>query len=297
MRVLSFGLLIAPLWIVGARADILGTAGSFAVLAGSTVTNTGSSIVNGNLGVSPGCAVTGFPPGIVTPPATIDTCPANNTGATQAQSDLVTAYNGLAGLSSEANLTGTGLGGLVLKSGVYTFDSSAQLTGTLTLNAQGLANQLWVFQIGSTLTTASASTVNIINPGANDGVFWQVGSSATLGTTTSFEGNIVALTSITLNTGATISCGRALALNGAVTMDTNTLDANTFDNTCSLAGDSGGLTGGLAVNSSGGISPVSGATVVPEPNFLIVPLGFGMLGLALMMRTRAKAKARERKVS
>jgi hypothetical protein len=80
-------------------------------------------------------------------------------------------------------------------------------------------------------------------------------------------------------------------------MDTNTLDANTFDNTCSLAGDSGGLTGGLAVNSSGGISPVSGATVVPEPNFLIVPLGFGMLGLALMMRTRAKAKARERKVS
>jgi hypothetical protein len=280
MRALSFALLVASFWIPGVHADILGTASSFAVVAGSTVTNTGSSVVNGNLGVSPGLAVTGFPPGLVNAPGAIH---AGDAVATQAQVDLTTAYNSLAGLTVNHNYTGTDLGLLTLTSGVYKFDSSAQLTGTLTLDAQGMANQFWVFQIGSTLTTASASAVKIINGGPNEGLFWQVGSSATLGTTTAFEGNIVALTSITMNTGAIISCGRALARNGAVTLDTNT-----FDNGCSVTaangGPSGGGMSGFVANGNGGLSPV------PEPNTILVLLGFCIVGLVSQIkRTRAKA--------
>jgi hypothetical protein len=126
------------------------------------------------------------------------------------------------------NLTGTilGTGVSTLNAGVYTFNSSAQLTGTLTLDAQGNPNALFVFQIGSTLTSASLATVNVINGGTTTGVYWDIGSSATLGTGTIFAGNILAVTSITLNTGAEILCGRAFAQNGAVTMDTNTISNN-----------------------------------------------------------------------
>src|SRR5271165_4868254 len=140
-----------------------------------------------------------------------------------AQADALTAYNVLAGLSSSANLTGMDLGGLTLLPGVYTYNSSALLNGMLTLNFQGLSNQNIVFQICSTITTGSASSVLVINPGHNDNVYWQVGSSATLGTTTSFYGTIIALASDTLNTGATLNCGRVISLNGAVTLDTNTI--------------------------------------------------------------------------
>ncbi len=194
----------------------LGTAQSFGVLAGSTVTNTGATTVTGNLGVSPGSSVTGFPPGIVTG----GTIHLNDAVAAQAQSDVTTAYNAIAGTACTVDLTGQNLGGLTLTPGVYCFSSSAQLTGTLTLNALGNANSLFIFKIGSTLTTASGATVQVINPGTNCNIFWQVGSSATLGSGTSFVGNILALTSITLNTGANVS-GRVLARNGAVTMDTN----------------------------------------------------------------------------
>lgn len=196
----------------------LGTADPFAVLAGSTVTNTGPTIVGGDLGVWPGTAITGFPPGVVTPPGTIH---ATDAVAMQAQSDLTTAYNFAAGEACDLNLTGQDLGGLTLTPGVYCFTSSAQLTGTLTLNAQVNPNAVFVFQIESKLTTASGSSVAFTNGGQGDSIFWQVGSSATLGTTTAFAGNILALTSIALNTGANIQCGRALARNGAVTMDTN----------------------------------------------------------------------------
>ena len=194
----------------------LGTAQTFGVLGGSTVTNTGATTVNGNLGVSPGSSVTGFPPGIVTG----GTIHLNDAVAAQAQNDVTTAYNAILGTACTVDLTGQNLGGLTLTPGVYCFSSSAQLTGTLTLNALGNPNALFIFKIGSTLTTASGSSVQVINPGTNCNVFWQVGSSATLGTGTSFVGNILALTSITLTTGATVS-GRVLARNGAVTMDTN----------------------------------------------------------------------------
>jgi len=202
---------------VQAKAQSLGTAGDFAVLGGSRVTNTGASVVSGDLGVWPGSAITGFPPGIVVPPGTTH---ADNAVAEQAQSDLTTAYNSLAGMACNTNLTGQDLGGLTLTPGVYCFSSSAQLTGTLTLDAQGNGNALFVFQMGSTITTASNSSVLLTNGGQACNVFWQVGSSATLGTATAFVGNILALTSITLTTGADVS-GRALARNGAVTMDTN----------------------------------------------------------------------------
>ncbi len=215
---LALPLLILTVLTVSAQADSvnLGTAGSYSVLAGSTVTNTGPSVLAGNLGVSPGCAVTGFPPGSVG--GTINAC---NAPAAKAQSDLTAAYNMAKGLTPTATLTGKDLGGMTLTPGVYFFASSAQLTGTLTLNTLGNPNAVFVFQIGSTLTTASGSSVIFSSSLTDKNVFWQVGSSATLGTTTKFTGNILALTSITLTTGASIGCGSALAINGAVTLDNN----------------------------------------------------------------------------
>jgi len=203
-----------------AAAPPLGTEQSFAVLGGSTVTNTGPSIITGNLGVSPGSAVTGFPPGIVTG----GTTHAADAVALQAQNDTTTAYNNLAGQACTSDLTGQDLGGKTLVAGVYCFSSSAQLTGALTLNAGGDPTAVWVFKTGSTLTTASSSSVQLTNGGQPCNVFWQVGSSATLGTTTSLVGSILALTSITLDTGANVS-GRVLARNGAVTLDSNTVAA------------------------------------------------------------------------
>jgi hypothetical protein len=141
-----------------------------------------------------------------------------------AQDALTTAYDSAMGQPCTTNLTGSDLGGLTLTPGVYCFNSSAQLTGALTLNAEGDPNAQFVFQIGSTLTTASSSMVDFINTSGglpDPNLFWQVGSSATLGTGTDFSGNILAETSITLTTGANIACGSALAQNGAVTMDDN----------------------------------------------------------------------------
>jgi hypothetical protein len=199
----------------------LGTAGNFAVLANSTVTNTGTSVIDwGDLGVSPGSAITGFPPGIVVSPFTTH---AADAVALQAQTDLTSAYNAAAGLPPTMILTGTDLGGLTLTPGVYFFSSSAALTGTLTLDNQANPSAEFVFQIGTTLITAGSSSVVTINGGPTPGsnVFWQVGSSATLGTYTAFQGHILADQSITLNTGATMFDGSALARSGAVTLDTN----------------------------------------------------------------------------
>jgi hypothetical protein len=200
-----------------AVAPSLGAADSFAVLGSSTVTNTGPTTVNGDLGVSPGSTLVGFPPGIIN-----GTTHLADAASLAAQNSIVTAYNALAGQACDLNLSGTDLGGLTLTPGTYCFSTSAQLTGTLTLNGQGNAGAVWVFQIGSTLTTASGSRVVFSNSGQACGAFWQVGSSATLGTTTAFSGNILALASVTLNTGAT-SSGALFARTGAVTLDSNTV--------------------------------------------------------------------------
>jgi uncharacterized protein with beta-barrel porin domain len=248
--------LLAPASAVHAQAPSLGTAASFAVLAGSTVTNTGPSVIGGtaanpgNVGVSPGSAVIGFPPGILTGPGA--TFHVGDALAIQAQIDLTTAYNMLVSRPATANLTGQNLGGLTLTPGVYSFGSAAQLTGALTLNGLGNPNAVFIFNIASSLTTSSASVISLINGAQGGNVFWRVGSSATLGTASSFTGDILANTSITLDTGARISCGAALASNGAVTLDTNTIAlCNLIIAAVGGGGGGGGGTGGAILGPTG----------------------------------------------
>ncbi|MEI8384245.1 MAG: ice-binding family protein, partial [Planctomycetota bacterium] len=196
----------------------LGLADSFAVLAGQAVTTTGPSTIDGNVGTGLDSGASGFLPGTVTNGAIHQ----GDLVATQAESDLLTAYNAAAGKVVTTVLTGQDLGGLTLTPGVYLFSSSAQLTGTLILDAQGNPNAEFVFKIGSTLVTSVGANVVMIHGGDPCDVYWQVGSSATLGTNTAFAGHILALTSITLNTGASVN-GSVLAINGAVTLDSNSV--------------------------------------------------------------------------
>jgi uncharacterized repeat protein (TIGR01451 family) len=201
----------------------LGTAASFAILAGTPkVENTGPSVVIGNLGIDPAIAVIGFPPGLV-----IGAIHTADGVSLQAKNDLTTAYTVLAGepcptSPAPSHALGPNLTGLTLPPGVYCFTTEAMLPvgGTLTLDAQGDPNAEFIFQVGSALTMNSDSTVRMINGGSFCNVFWQVGSDATIGTNSDFVGNIVALTSIVLKTGANVF-GRVLARNGAVTLDTN----------------------------------------------------------------------------
>jgi hypothetical protein len=223
-------------------APNLGSAADFAVLGASTVTNTGLSILVGNLGVSPGTAITGFPPGTV-----LGTTYTGDPGpAADAQADALLSYNSLAAQVCETDLTGEDLGGQTLLPGVYCFPAtSAQLTGILTLDGDGDPNAVFIFKIGSTLTTASVSSVVMINEAKACNTFFQVGSSATLGTSTEFQGNIIADASITLNTEANVF-GRAIALNGAVTLDTNDVTR------CNLAPTSAGVNlGGRVMTADG----------------------------------------------
>lgn len=200
----------------------LGTAARFAVLGATpNVTNTGPTVVIGDVGVWPAASITGFPPGSV-----IGSLHFGDPAAQQAQADLTVAYNDASGRSCPLlnNLTGLVLGSggtvLTLTPGVYCFASTAQLTGNLVLNGAGV----YIFQVGSALTTASGSSITLTNGAEACGVWWQVTSNATLGTTTSLAGSVLALTSITLNTGASVN-GRLLARNGTVTLDSNNVAA------------------------------------------------------------------------
>ncbi len=239
----------------------LGTAKSFAVLAGSTVTNTGPSLIAGNLGVSPGTAITGFPPGLVVN----GVHNAANAVAAGAKADLAGAWVDAAG-RGPATAVAADIGGRTLKPGVYNQASGMFLTGTVTLDAQNDPKAVFIFQAGSTLITASSSRVKLLNGAQPCNVYWQVGSSATLGTNTDFVGTVMALTSVSLKTGATVE-GRILARNGAVTLDTNTIrlprcnETPISDVTVGTgAGGGGSSTGGGTKTGAGGGSSTGGGT-------------------------------------
>lgn len=264
---LGVALASAPLTASAATQPPLGTATSFGVLAGSAVTNTGPTTITGDLGLSPGSSVTGFPPGAVNGATHVD-----DAVAVTAKTDLATAYTNAAGQPCTSTLTGD-LGGRTLVPGVYCFTSSAQLTGTLTLNGGGDPNAVFIFKVGSMLTTASNSKVSIIN-GGPCGVFWQIGSSVTLGTGTDFVGTLLVNTSISLNTGANILPGRALAQTGAVTLDSNlitrppdTCTTASNSTTTSLASSSNPSTSGAPVTLTATVAGVTGGTPTGSVTF------------------------------
>lgn len=246
----------------------LGTAETFSVLGGSTVTNTGATTLSGDIGVWPGSAITGS--GTFTLTGSIHQADAV---AQQAHADATTAYSNFFNMPCATDLSGQVLGSAgyaSLMPGVYCFSSSAQLTGSLSLDFLGNSASLFLFQIGTTLTTASASSVTSITGGPGDNVFWQVGSSATLGTATAFQGTIIADQSISLLTGATIRCGRALTLVGAVTMDNNTISTDCTGATS----DGGGITFDVPPEGSGG-GPTE---TIPEPATIVL-MATGLVGL------------------
>ncbi len=292
----------------------LGTSAEYSVLGGSTVTNTGPSILGQSLGLSPGPSITGFPPGTV-----LGTTNQTNAAAAQAESDLTAAYLNAAGRPIDGTTTAD-LANLNLQGGVYAGPSHGALglTGPLTLDGGGNPNTVFIFQTNASLVTASGSTVNLINGAQECNVFWQVGSSATLGTGSVFVGNIMALSSISVNTGVTVH-GRALARNGAVTLDNDTftsptcatsLPATTTTTTPGVGGPTpGGGGGGTTATPGTPGTPGSGPrvpSVTGPPRTGVAPLAspspwisewtmtgaVGTIGfVALLMRRRRRIAA------
>lgn len=275
----------------GSAAPILGQQlSNYAVLGASTVTNTGATTLTGNLGVSNNTSLTGITgfygtlanDGPGTASGSIDQ---GGAFALAADEQLAMAKIGLGLLGPGTGLT-TDLSGLSLASGVYTVPAGmSNLTGTLTLDGGGNANAFWVFQMASTLITSPGSMVNIINTGAGAGVYWNIGSSATLDSGTAFLGNILASTAITINSGVTFGCGRALAHTGAVTLIGSVIDAGDCSGTGAVG--SMGLSGGLTMPEHGGIPtalPFAPVSAVPEPG----PLSLFGAGLAVLFVLRKK---------
>jgi hypothetical protein len=255
----------------------LGTAAPYSALAGSTVTNTGTSVLNGNVGVSPGSAVTGFPPGI-----TGGVINAANAAAAGAQSDLTIAYNDAAGRTPTGTSLGSSLVGGSYQPGVYNAASSLGVSGAVTLDGQGNPNSVFIFQVGAALTTATSTSIVLIGNAQACNVFWQVGTSATLGTSNAFVGTVMALTSVTANTGTTIQ-GRALARNGAVTLDTNTFTSancastpttTTVTTTPATTGTDTTLTASVTAG-GGAVAPTSGTVTFLSNG---VPVGTAPVG-------------------
>lgn len=273
------GLASATVPVAAQAAPVdLGTAAPFVALAGSTVTNTGPSVLNGDLGVAPGTALVGFGLPAVVNGATHD----NDAVAAQAQADLTTAYDVAAGqpVLPANDLTGTDLGNRTLKAGAYRYTSSAQLTGPLTLDAEGDPNAQFVFEIASTLTTASASSVVLLNGASPCNVFWQVGSSATLGSSTVFQGNVMALTSISLNDAVAVH-GRMLARNGQLSLINDVIDGSMCGTSTTPPGStpSGSTPSGATPTTAG--TATSGSQAPPASRSTIAT----RTGTAILLRT------------
>ena len=265
--------------------SILLTAGDFALLGGTAITSTGSTLIrNGDVGLSPAAEsfITGFPPGVITGGAIIAT-----SGTTaQARADLITARNGLTAMAMTTDFTLTPtLGGRTLAPGVYHFDVAADLTGNLTLDAEGQNNVSWVFQIGTSLTTAALASVTLINPGSNlgsdVGIFWNAGTTFIFGANNTIMGNYLAGTSITLGAGSSGS-GRALAL-AAATLDGNQINAWGGPNAPGYAVGSD-WSGGLTYDGSYHVVPSS----IPEPAAVLWLTPLGAMGFVLWRRRSAR---------
>jgi hypothetical protein len=279
---LSLAALLVLIWPATAFAatdPLLNTAGNFAVLSGAGMTNTGPSWITGAIGAS-SAGITGFPPGTAGPQHVGDSV------YTTAETDLVGTYTRAAAEPTTTDYTGVNLGGLTLGPGVYNQTTAPTLTGTLTLSGGGV----YIFKIGSTLVTASGARVSLINGAQPCDIFWQVGSSATIATSTTFVGNIMALASIQMQTGATLN-GRALARTAAVTLDTNRI--------IQPAGCVGGFTQSFPVP---GYVPPPAGNVLPAtlgvpwelrgqfPWLVLLGLGAGLGATALVITSRRRRR-------
>ncbi len=263
---------VTPLTALGSTAPGLGVAAGYAILAGTpSIANTGASVISGSVGISPAAAITGFPPGTVSG-GTIE--PAN---VGTAKSDLTTAYGVAASSPCNFNKTGVNLGGgTTLTPGTYCQTTAPPITGSLTLSGNGV----FIFQIGSTLVTATGSTVNFTNGAQPCNVFWQVSSSATLNGTT-FVGTVMALTDITIGSGVTIA-GRVLARNGLVTLIADTITAPVD---CAAPTVAGPTT--LAFPATGVPSELLGQF----PWLLVIGLGSGLAVVALGISSRRRRRS------